>query len=154
MSEAIQKSVDCFVAITPRNDLIMRVDFYQLGAVPIEQVIASLGERLLADDERLLVVAGDVTLLARLDRALWDLGPAGFLPHGVGGGAEDSRQPILLATTPDPANGARNLLIADGGWREAALGFHRAFFLFDAGTLAGARQAWRSLAGRDGVERH
>lgn len=132
----------------------MRVDFYQLGAVPLEQVIASLGERLLGGGERLLVVAEDEALLARLDRVLWDLGPAGFLPHGVAGGSEDSRQPILLATTPDAANGARNLLIADGGWREAALGFNRAFYLFDGGTIAAARQAWRSLGGRDGVERH
>ena len=132
----------------------MRVDFYQLGAVPLEQVIASLAERLLADDERLLVVASDEALLARLDRVLWDLGPIGFLPHGVAGGPEDSRQPILLATTPDAANGARNLLIADGGWRDAAFGFHRAFYLFDGATLAEARQAWRSLGGREGVDRH
>lgn len=132
----------------------MRVDFYQLGPVPIEQVIASLGERLLAEDERLLVVAGEEALLARLDRVLWDLAPSGFLPHGLAGGLEESRQPILLATMPDAANGARNLLIADGAWREAALGFHRAFYLFDSESLQEARKAWRSLSGRDGVERH
>lgn len=132
----------------------MRVDFYQLGAIPLEQVIASLGEKLLGKDERLLVVAEEEPLLARLDRALWDLGPSSFLPHGVAGASEDSRQPILLSTTPDPANGARNLLIADGRWREAALSFHRAFHLFDSNSIAGAREAWRSLGGRDGVERH
>ena len=30
----------------------MRVDFYQLGAAPLEQVIASLGEKLLKDGEK------------------------------------------------------------------------------------------------------
>ena len=132
----------------------MRVDFYQLGSAPLEQVIATLAEKLLGQGERLLVVAEDPAPLARLDRVLWDQGPASFLPHGLAGGAEDSRQPILLSTTPDAANRARNLLIADGMWREAALAFHRAFYLFDSETRDEARTAWRSLAGRDDVERH
>ena len=61
---------------------------------------------------------------------------------------------VLLSTNADASNGARNLLIADGRWREAALAFDRAFHLFDSQTLEDAREAWRSLAGRDGVERH
>ena len=132
----------------------MRVDFYQLGAAPLEQVIASLAEKLLGQDERLLVVAEDEALLARLDRMLWDQGPTSFIPHALAGGADDSRQPVLLSSTPDPANRARNLLIADGGWREAALGFHRAFYLFDSTSLEGARAAWRSLAARDDAQCH
>lgn len=132
----------------------MRVDFYQLGAVPIEQVIAGVAGKLLATDERLLVVAEDEALLARLDRLLWDQGPASFIPHGIAGGAEDSRQPVLLSTSPDAANRARNLLIVDGIWREAALGFHRAFYLFGAHTLEEARFAWRSLAANDEAECH
>jgi DNA polymerase-3 subunit chi len=132
----------------------VRVDFYQLGPAPLEETIASLAEKLLRQDERLLVVAEDEALLARLDRILWDQGPASFLPHALAAGGEDSRQPILLATAADPANRARNLLIADGQWREAALGFHRAFYLFDAATLGQARAAWRALAQSDGIERH
>ena len=131
----------------------MQVDFYQLGAVPAEQVIASVATRLLADDGRLLVVASDEGLLARLDRMLWDQEAASFLPHGLAGGTDDPRQPVLLSTTPDAPNLARNMLIADGEWREAALGFDRAFYLFDADTLTGAREAWKGLAGREGVER-
>lgn len=132
----------------------MRVDFYQLGTVPPEQVIASLAEKLLAQGERLLVVCTDETQAARLDRVLWDSAPTSFLPHDASGGAEDSRQPILLSTNADAANGARNLLIADGKWREAALAFNRAFYLFDEHTLQGARDAWRSLAKRGEVESH
>lgn len=132
----------------------MRVDFYQLGALPLEQVVASLAERLLKEGERLLVLSGDDAQLARLDRILWDQGPTSFLPHGVSGASEDSRQPVLLSTEPDSANRARNLLIADGKWREAALGFNRAFFLFDQETLEDAREAWRSLAKSDEVESH
>ena len=85
---------------------------------------------------------------------LWDQGATSFLPHGLAGGADDARQPILLSTSPDAPNLARNMLIADGEWREAALGFDRAFYLFDDETLEGARLAWKLLSGRDGVERH
>ena len=131
----------------------MLVDFYQLGAAPIEQVIASIAGKLLAEDNHLLLVADDEQLLGRLDRLLWDQGPANFLPHGLAGGADDSRQPILLSATTDAPNRARNLLIADGEWREAALTFDRAFYLFDNDTLEGARLAWKLLSGRDEVER-
>jgi len=131
----------------------MQVDFYQLGASPLEQVVAALAGKVLGEGGRLLVVAGDEGLLARLDRMLWDIGPASFFPHGLAGGADDSRQPLLLATEAAAPNLARNLLIADGEWREAALTFDRAFYLFDQATLEGARLAWKLLAGRDGVER-
>ena len=131
----------------------MRVDFYQLGAAPLEQVVSSIAEKLLASGERLLVVSGDEPQLARLNRMLWDE-PASFLPHELSGGGEDSRQPVLLSTAADPSNRARNLLIADGNWREAALTFSRAFYLFDQGGIGEARTAWKSLAGKADVERH
>ena len=132
---------------------MMQVDFYQLAGTPAEQVIASLSEKVLANDGRLLVVASDEAFLTRLDRMLWDQGPASFLPHGVAGGTDDARQPILLSTSPDAPNLARAMLIADGEWRDAALAYDRAFYLFDGATLEGARLAWKLLAGRDGVER-
>ena len=131
----------------------MQVDFYQLGQTPLEDVIASIAAKLLSNDERLLIVAGDAALLGRLDRILWDQGPTSFLPHGVGGGPDDAQQPILLSSTVDAPNLARNVLIADGEWREAALSYDRTFFLFDAHSVDAARLAWKLLAGRDGVER-
>jgi len=131
----------------------LQVDFYQLAGTPAEQVIATLAEKVLEGDGRLLIVAEDEAQLARLDRILWDQGSASFLPHGVAGGADDARQPILLSSSPDAPNQARNMLIADGQWREAALTYDRSFYLFDSDTLEGARLAWKLLAGRDGVER-
>ena len=132
----------------------MRVDFYQLGEATLESVVASVGQRLVGEGQRLLVEADDAALLARLDRLLWDQGEASFLPHGLAGGNDDSAQPILLSSSIDAPNLARNLLIADGAWREAALGYERAFYLFDGDSVEGARLAWKLLAGRDGVERH
>lgn len=131
----------------------MKVDFYQLGASAPEQVIAGIAQKVLASDGRLLVVAADEGFLARLDRLLWDEGATSFLPHGIAGGPDDARQPVLLSTSVDAPNQARNMLIADGEWREAALTYDRSFYLFDAPTLEGARLAWKLLAGRDGVER-
>jgi DNA polymerase-3 subunit chi len=131
----------------------VQVDFYQLGGTPPEQVIAAIGDKVLASDGRLLVVADDELMLARLDRQLWDQEPTSFLPHGLAGGADAARQPILLSRSPDAPNLARNLLIADGQWRDSALSYERAFYLFDGPTLEGARLAWKLLAGREGVER-
>lgn len=131
----------------------MQVDFYQLAGTPPEQVIASLSEKILDADGRLLIVAEEEAYLAKLDRILWDQGAGSFLPHGLVGGADDARQPILLSASPDAPNQARNMLIADGIWREAALTYDRSFYLFDDSTLEGARLAWKLLAGREGVER-
>jgi DNA polymerase-3 subunit chi len=131
----------------------VQVDFYQLAGTPAEPVIATLAEKVLEGDGRLLIVAEDEAQLARLDRMLWGESGASFLPHGVAGGADDARQPILLSTSPDAPNQARNMLIADGIWREAALTYDRSFYLFDDNSLEGARLAWKLLAGREGIER-
>jgi DNA polymerase-3 subunit chi len=123
------------------------VDFYHLTASPLERVLPSICEKVLAGGGRLLVVAEE-GLLATLDEQLWTYAPDSFLPHG----REGENQPVLLSTTPLAANGARNVALADGVWREEALGFDRAFFFFGSDSLDGARGAWRALKGRDGVE--
>ena len=108
----------------------MRVDFYQLGAAPLEQVIASIAEKLLGEEQRLLIVAED--------EACWpgSTGSCGTrgrqLPAARPRRRRRRRAPADPAVDqPDAPNLARNMLIADGEWREAALGFDRAFYLFD-----------------------
>ena len=132
----------------------MRVDFYQLGAAQPDSVIAALAAKLVHEQQRLLVVAADEAMLARLDRQLWDQGSTSFLPHGLADGPDDAAQPILLSTGTDAPNLARNILIADGEWRDAALAYDRAFYLFDESSLESARLSWKLLAGREGVERN
>jgi len=131
----------------------MQVDFYHLAATPIERVLPRIAERLLADGARLLVVADDDVLLARLDRQLWDYAPESFLAHGRDGGNDDTRQPVLLSASIVAANGARNVALADGVWREAALGFDRAFYLFDDTRIDDARAQWRALGAKPDVTR-
>ncbi|MBY8827863.1 DNA polymerase III subunit chi [Hephaestia mangrovi] len=130
----------------------MQVDFYHLTAAPIERVLPRIAERVLADGGRLLIVA-DQARLPALDKLLWTWRADSFLPHACAGGERDANQPILLAADVISPNDARNVAIADGEWRDEVLGFDRAFHFFDEERIVEARQAWKALGDRYGVER-
>lgn len=130
----------------------MQVDFYQLAGTPIEAVVPQLAAKTLENGERLLIVASDERLRGVLNEALWTYDPTSFLPHGLAGEDVPEDQPVLLSAETDAGNDAKFVMLADGEWRDAALNFDRAFYLFDADRLDDARNAWRSLAGMDTVE--
>jgi len=132
----------------------MQVDFYHLTRLPLERALPQIAEKVLATGGRLVIVAGEEGRRAQLDQLLWNYAAESFLPHGQAGGEDDARQPVLIAANPEAANGARNIALADGIWREEALGFDRAFHFFDEERIAEARAAWKGLADRDGVERN
>ena len=129
----------------------MLVDFYHLAFSPIERVLPRICERLIESGERLLVVAMP-ELLSQIDEQLWTYAPDAFLPHGRSNrpGAKD--QPILLSDQMDPLNGAANVALADGVWRDGALDFARSFYFFDNGQLDTARGAWRALKSKAEAE--
>ncbi|HEX8534190.1 MAG TPA: DNA polymerase III subunit chi [Allosphingosinicella sp.] len=129
----------------------MLVDFYHLASSPVERVLPRICERLVEEGKRLLVVAEE-PLLRQLDEQLWTHAPASFLPHGRSGSPRAEAQPILLSDALEPLNGADNVALADGVWREEALRFERVFFLFDTSHLDTARGAWRSLKGNEEAE--
>ncbi|MES2989717.1 MAG: DNA polymerase III subunit chi [Pseudomonadota bacterium] len=131
----------------------MQVDFYHLTRTPLERALPQIAEKVLESGGRLLVVAEDAAARGKLDQAFWAYKPESFLPHGQAGGTEDARQPVLIGESVEAANGARNIALADGVWREEALGFDRAFHFFDEDAIQDARVAWKALADRDGVER-
>jgi DNA polymerase-3 subunit chi len=131
----------------------MQVDFYQLTRDPAEQVIPAIAQKILDDGGRLLVVSGDEAQLDKLSGALWNAKPDSFLAHQTAGLGEDRLQPILLSKAADPANGAKMIALADGEWRDAALDFERAFYLFPPDKTDNARFAWRALGNKEGVER-
>ena len=126
----------------------MIVDFYHLTASPLERVLPSICEKVLASGERLLVVA-EAGLLARLDEQLWTYSRESFLPHGR---ERAESQPILLSEAVEAANGATHVALADGSWRQEVLGFARTFYFFDAGGRDEARDVWRRLKGMAEVE--
>jgi DNA polymerase III subunit chi len=131
----------------------MRVDFYHLTAMPLERALPQIAERVVAGGGRLLVVDADADRRAALDRLLWTWQPDSFLPHAQLGQGDDARQPVLLAGEVNAANGARNIALADGEWRDDALDFDRVFHFFDEAAIRPARAAWKALADREGIER-
>ena len=131
----------------------VRVDFYQLSRDPAEVALPLIARAALNAGERLLVVSGDEGQLGRIGDMLWARLPDSFLAHGRAGSPHDARQPILLSDSPEPANGASFMAIADGVWREGAEPFVRTFYMFDDSTPQAARDCWRALGTRDGVER-
>src|SRR3546814_14603962 len=81
---------------SPRNDdggalTVPRVDFYRLTRDPVERVLPALATRILANGDRLLVVAASAMQRQTIDEALWTLQPASFLPHGHAGRSEERR---------------------------------------------------------------
>ena len=126
----------------------MIVDFYHLTASPLERVLPSICEKVLAGGGKLLVV-GQADALAALDEQLWTYARDGFLPHGR---ERPETQPILLSPEPVAANGAANIALVDGRWRDEALAFARIFYFFDTGTRDAARDAWRALKAKPEVE--
>ena len=125
----------------------MKVDFYHLTGAPVEAVLPRIAERLLEERGRLLVVTEDDALAARIDAQLWSWKPESFIPHG----RDDApAQPVLIAASPEPANGARNIALADGIWRDAALGYDRAFHFFGDDHCEGCANALSHFGLGDG----
>ncbi|MCB2072331.1 MAG: DNA polymerase III subunit chi [Novosphingobium sp.] len=131
----------------------MRVDFYQLSRDPAEAALPLIARATLKAGERLLVVSDDEGQRGRISDSLWGKLPDSFLAHGPAADIYADRQPILLSDRPEPANGARYMAIADGRWRDADPPFERVFFMFDEQTLQPARDCWRMLGTREGLER-
>lgn len=139
-------------AIRSKAERRLRVDFYQLSHDPAEGVLPLIARNTLKAGERLLVISADDAQLVRISEALWERKDS-FLAHGLGGGPHQERQPILLSDRAEAVNGARFVALADGQWRDEALGFERAFLLFDSITIDAARATWRMLGEHDEVDR-
>ncbi len=129
----------------------MRVDFYHLTRDPADKLVPMLAGKSLEAGKRVLLVSQDEARCAALGNALWSDDPASFLAHDFAGSERQADQPILISEQCDAANGASYIILSDGQWRDAALAFERAFFLFTAEQIDNARNAWRDLAAKDDV---
>ncbi|MCP3733608.1 DNA polymerase III subunit chi [Sphingomonas sp. RP10(2022)] len=131
----------------------MQVDFYHLTATPLDRALPQIAAKVVDSGARLLIVSGKEDQRVDLDRLLWTYKTDSFLPHAQAGAGDDSLQPILLAGEITQANAARHIALVDGEWRDGALAFDRTFHFFEDEHIRPARDAWRALGSRDGVER-
>lgn len=131
----------------------MKVGFYLAPSQPVERVLPLIARAACNAGQRMLVVADDVELRARIDKALWEYAPQEFLAHGEAEEPYAERQPILLSGECTAPNGAKLIAFADGKWREEAEAFDRAFLFFDDAGRDAARATWRLFDEREDVER-
>lgn len=151
IAAAAREKVDTSLAAR-RIWRIMKIDFWQLSHDPVEKVTALIAQRVLDRGERLLVVSAEAEQRAVISKGLWQAGPHTFLANGEANDAGAPRQPILLSDTMEARNGATHAILADGTYREAAE-FARVFLLFNEANLQHARQTWKALSDREGLER-
>lgn len=123
--------------------------FYHLTRSSVEATLLSILPRAVAQGWQVMLRGRDRAALERLDEALWLTPPDGFLPHGLEGGPQDMRQPILLGQGPVPPQ-ARGLALVGGAavtMAEAAA-LERVWVIFDAADpaeLEHARSLWRDI---------
>ena len=129
------------------------VNFYQLGAKPLDAVLPKLLEKAVAAGFRAIVRTGNRNLLIHLDAVLWAYEATSFLPHALDGDTA-ALQPVLLTTGSDTPNNADIVVVIDGVLPDDLGKFKRTLYLFDGGdeaALALARGHWKELRSRDDV---
>src|SRR6202012_3568684 len=83
--------------------------FYHLERTGLDQALPELLDKTLAKGWKALVRTASAERIEHLDGWLWSSREDGFLPHGVAGEPNATRQPILLTTEAENANAAQAL---------------------------------------------
>lgn len=125
--------------------------FYHVTQSPVEEVVASLLPRALAQGWKVELRGTDAERMDWLDQRLWLGGDESFLPHGLAGGPHDALQPVLLTVRPAAA-GRDAIMTVDGAEvTPAEVGAtQRVWILFDGRddrAVARAREQWKALTG-------
>jgi len=125
--------------------------FYHLERSGLDQVLPELLEKTLARGWKAVVRARQAERVEHLDGWLWSYRDETFLPHGPDDEPGAARQPILLTTGFENANGADALFLVDGAEAGELAGYARCVVLFDGrdeAALAAARAQWSQVKGR------
>lgn len=123
--------------------------FYHVTQSAVDEVVATLLTRALAQGWRVELRGRTGQAMDWLDEKLW-LGPEeGFLPHGRAGGPHDDLQPALL-TTARAAGEFAAVMALEGAEvsPEEVAARERVWILFDgrdAQAVQGARVQWKTL---------
>jgi len=122
--------------------------FYHLERTGLEQALPELLEKALQRGWKALVRVREAARLQHLDSWLWTYRDESFLPHAPDDEPNAARQPILLTTGFENANGADALFLVDGAEPGDLGGYARCVVLFDGGDeaqLAVARAQWSAV---------
>jgi DNA polymerase-3 subunit chi len=122
--------------------------FYHLERTGLEQALPELLEKTLQRGWKALVRVREAERLQHLDGWLWSYRDESFLPHAPDDEPGAARQPILLTTGFDNANGADALFLVDGAEPGELSGYARCVVLFDGADqaqLAVARAQWSAV---------
>jgi DNA polymerase-3 subunit chi len=122
--------------------------FYHLERTALEQALPELLEKTLQRGWKALVRVREAARLQHLDGWLWTYRDESFLPHAPDDEPNAARQPILLTTGFENANGADALFLVDGAEPGELAGYARCVVLFDGGDeaqLAVARAQWSAV---------
>jgi DNA polymerase-3 subunit chi len=123
--------------------------FYQLGQSSLSSALMGILPKALERGMRAHILCASPERMADLDARLWTDDPGSFLPHGVGGGSDDARQPILLSANDNaPANGAKLLILTDGANTDKAAQYELVCVMLngaDEAALAAGRAQWTAI---------
>jgi len=122
------------------------VAFYHLQRLPLERALPKLLEKTLAAGKRALVVTGSTARSEAMADVLWTYDQNAWLPHGTARDGNPEEQPVWIAETDTPANGATFLFLSDGAASENVAAFERCFDLFDGNdpvAVQAARDRWK-----------
>lgn len=123
------------------------VGFYHLTTASLEKVLPKLLEKIIAQQERALVLTSSPARMEALSYALWTYSPLSFLPHGSAKEGHAPDQPIWLTTTEERPNGASFLVLTEGMEVSSLTPYQRCLYLFDGhdpDALEKARAFWRT----------
>ncbi len=125
--------------------MALRIGFYHLTALPLEQALPRLLDKILAAGHRVVVMAGSEARRDDLDDLLWTWKADSWLPHGTARDGDGADQPIWLTAGEDNPNQADVLVLTDGVVPAALEGYNRCLTLFDGrdeALVAEARRQW------------
>ncbi|MCA1905877.1 MAG: DNA polymerase III subunit chi [Desulfarculus sp.] len=135
----------------------MKVEFVNLkqaGLTP-ERAAALLAARHHAGGARVLVSAPDPAQAVEVDRLLWTLDPASFVPHARAGADDQDQEPVLIAPGPENLNQAAVLVMLAPPPELPLAAYQRLVLLVPAQEgpeLARCREFYRQMQQRPGVE--
>jgi DNA polymerase-3 subunit chi len=129
-------------------DAPCEVWFYHLERTSLDQALPELLEKTLARGWKALVRSPARDRVEHLDGWLWSYRDDSFLPHGVSDEPLAERQPVLITTGMENANGADALFLIDDAEPGDIAPYARCVLLFDGrdeAAVAAARRRWSTF---------